>query len=118
MTCGEFSKVYLKRRIAKYCKEKGYWEKNIKSSAVTTADKKDDSVINLVLPTGTEVEVENTVVSTYKFFLEYVATVVLEEKNMLRRYVYIRYVKDQLKLKHVKDNELAGLIMENQDVTG
>ena len=35
---------------------------------------------------------------------------------MLRRYVYIRYVKDQLKLKHVKDNELAGLIMENQDV--
>ena len=116
MTCGEFSKVYLKRRIAKYCKEKGYWEKNIKSSAVTTADKKDDSVINLVLPTGTEVEVENTVVSTYKFFLEYVATVVMEEKNMLRRYVYIRYVKDQLKLKHVKDNELAGLIMENQDV--
>ncbi len=116
MTCGELSKVFLKRRIGKYCREQGYWEKNVKSGAVTTTDKKDDSVINLVLPTGTEVEVENTVVSTYEFFLNYVSTVVNEEKNMLRRYVYIRYVKDQLKLRNVKDNELTGLIMEHQDV--
>ena len=109
MTCGELSKVFLKRRIAKYSKEQGYWNKEIKNT-------KDDSFINLKLPDGNEVEVENTVVSTYEFFLNYVSTVVNEEKNMLRRYVYIRYIKDQLKLKTVKDNELTGLIMEVQDV--
>ena len=118
MTCGELSKVFLKRKIAKYCREQGYWNKENKGYQVTYPSKveKDNSVINLILPTGDELEVENNVVSTYEFFLNYVSTVVKEEKNMLRRYVYLRYVKDQLKLKTVKDNELTGLIMEVQDV--
>ena len=34
---------------------------------------------------------------------------------MLRKYVYIGYVKEQLKPKHFKDNELEGLIMEVQE---
>ena len=44
---------------------KGYWNKEVKSAAVKS---KDDSVINLILPTGDELEVENNVVSTYEFF--------------------------------------------------
>jgi len=115
MTCGEFSKVYLKRRIAKYCREQGYWNKS-DSSHTTSKIEKDDSVINLKLPAGDEVEVNNNIKSTFNFFSDYVSAIVKEEKNMLKRYVYLRHVKDQLKLKHLKDNELTTQIMEVQDV--
>ena len=115
MTCGELSKVYLKRRIAKYCREQGYWNKS-DSSHTTSKIEKDDSVINLKLPAGDEVEVDNNIKSTFNFFSDYVSAIVKEEKNMLKRYVYLRHVKDQLKLKHLKDNELTTQIMEVQDV--
>ena len=115
MTCGELSKVFLKRRIAKYCKKQGCWDKGASRHQISKVEK-DDSVINVKLPSGDVVQVDNHIKSTFKFFSDYVTQIVEEEKNMLRRYVYLRHVKDQLKLKHLKDNELTTQIMEVQDI--